>query len=62
MSEMLVVEIPSDTRRRLELMGFPYDISGRDIACFLIEQGLAVLEKHRGAAEPEIPRKLLSLG
>ena len=48
MSEMLVVEIPSDTRRRLELMGFPYDISGREIARFLIEQGLAVLEKHRG--------------
>jgi hypothetical protein len=28
-------------------MGFPYDLNGRDVLCFLIEQGLAVLEKHR---------------
>jgi hypothetical protein len=23
------------------------DLNGRDVLCFLIEQGLAVLEKHR---------------
>ena len=47
MKEMLTVEVPSGTRRRLEVMGFPYDRNGRDVLCFLIEQGLAVLEKHR---------------
>jgi hypothetical protein len=45
--ELLTVEIPQDTRRRLEIMGFPHDLSGRDVARFLIEEGLAVLEKHR---------------
>jgi hypothetical protein len=28
-------------------MGFVNDLNGRDVICFLIEQGLAVLEKHR---------------
>jgi hypothetical protein len=48
----LVVEVPSGTRRRLEMMGFPHDLNGRDVLCFLIEQGLSVLEKHR-RGEPE---------
>jgi hypothetical protein len=32
-------------------MGFPYDVNGRDVLCFLIEQGLTVLEKHRRRGE-----------
>ena len=47
--ETLTVEVPRETLRRLEIMGFVNDLSGRDVLCFLIEQGLAVLEKHRGA-------------
>jgi hypothetical protein len=47
MKETLTIEVPSGTRRRLEIMGFPHDLNGRDVLCFLIEQGLAVLEKHR---------------
>ena len=49
--EMLTVEVPRGTRRRLEIMGFLYDLNGRDVLCFLIEQGLAVLEKHRRRGE-----------
>jgi hypothetical protein len=45
--ETLVVEVPRETLRRLEIMGFMNDLNGRDVLCFLIEQGLAVLEKHR---------------
>ena len=61
MIKLLTVEIPSATRRRLEMMGFPHDISGRDVASFLIEQGLSVLEKHRAppqVAEPLPSRKV----
>ena len=47
--ETLVVEVPRETVRRLEIMGFLYDVNGREIIAFLIEQGLAVLEKHRGS-------------
>ena len=47
-SEVLTIEVPNGTRRRLEMMGFPYDVNGRDVVRFLIEQGLGVLEKHRG--------------
>ena len=46
------VEVPSGTHRRLEIMGFPYDLNGRDVLCFLIEQGLAVLEKDRSGPSP----------
>jgi hypothetical protein len=45
--ETLTLQVPRETLRRLEIMGFPYDLNGRDVLCFLIEQGLAVLEKHR---------------
>jgi hypothetical protein len=47
-TEILTVEVANGTRRRLEVMGFPYDVSGRDVVRFLIEQGLSVLESHRG--------------
>jgi hypothetical protein len=40
----------SESRRD---MGFPHDIKGRDVARFLIEQGLEVLEKRRGAKGAE---------
>jgi hypothetical protein len=49
--ETLTVNVPRETLRRLEMMGFGYDLNGRDVLCFLIEQGLAVLEKHRGEVE-----------
>ena len=49
--ETLTVEVPRETLRRLEIMGFPNDVNGRDVLCFLIEQGLAVLEKHRRRGE-----------
>jgi hypothetical protein len=55
MKEVLTVEVPSGTRRRLEIMGFPYDRNGRDVMCFLIEQGLAVLERHRRTEQPSLP-------
>jgi hypothetical protein len=41
MKEILTVEVPSGTRRRSEMMGFPHDLNGRDVLCFLVEQGLA---------------------
>ena len=50
--EKLVVEVPRGTLRRLEVMGFVNDLNGRDVLCFLIEQGLAVLEKHRRGPSP----------
>ena len=56
----MVVEVPRETLRRLEVAGFLYDVNGRDILCFLIEQGLAVLEKHRSttiAAEGSLGRQ-----
>ena len=42
--ELFTVELPSDTRRRLEF-GFNYGLTGRDVIVFLLEHGLAVLEK-----------------
>ena len=49
--ETLVVRVPSGTTRRLEMMAFPHDLNGRDVICFLIQQGLEVLEKHRRRGE-----------
>ena len=49
--EILTVEVCSGTRRRLEMLGFPHDIAGREVLRFLIEQGLAVLEGHRDGDE-----------
>jgi hypothetical protein len=43
--ELFTVELPSDTRRRLEIFGFNYGLTGRDVIVFLLEHGLAVLEK-----------------
>jgi len=50
--EKLTVEVPRETLRRLEIMGFVNDVSGHDVIAFLIEQGLAVLEKHRRGPSP----------
>jgi hypothetical protein len=47
MSEMLTLEVPSGTRRRLEMLGFPHGISGSEVVHFLIRDGLDVLERHR---------------
>jgi hypothetical protein len=49
--ETLTLQVPRETLRRLEIMGFMNDLNGRDVICFLIEQGLAVLEKHRRRGE-----------
>ena len=53
--ETLTVEVPRETLRRLEIVGFLNEVNGRDIICFLIEQGLAVLEKHRGPSSDATP-------
>jgi hypothetical protein len=45
--ELVTVELPSDTRRRLEVLGFNYGLTGRDVIEFLLEHGLAVLEKRQ---------------
>ena len=42
--ELYTVELPRDTRRRLEVLGFNYGLSGRDVIEFLLTHGLAVLE------------------
>jgi hypothetical protein len=46
-TEILTVEVANGTRRRLEMMGFPYDVSGHEVIRFLVEQGLDLLETHR---------------
>jgi hypothetical protein len=43
--ELVTVEVPRDTRRRLEVLGFNYGLTGRDVIEFLLEHGLTVLEK-----------------
>jgi len=45
--ELLTVEMPRDTRRRLEVFGFNNGMTGRDVILFLLEHGLAVLEKRQ---------------
>ena len=42
--ELYSIELPRDTRRRLEVLGFNYGLSGRDVIEFLLTHGLAVLE------------------
>jgi hypothetical protein len=43
--EAITVELPGGTRRRLAIAGFPHELEAEDVARFLIEQGLAILEK-----------------
>jgi hypothetical protein len=43
--ELLTVELPHDTRRRLEVLGFNYGLTGRDVIEFLLDNGLSVLEQ-----------------
>jgi hypothetical protein len=43
--EFITVEVSSETRRRLAKCGFPYDLELKDVARFLIEQGLTILER-----------------
>jgi hypothetical protein len=52
--ELLTVEIPRDTRRRLEVFGFNQGLTGRDVIVFLLEHGLAVLE-NRYRLPPRLP-------
>ena len=49
--EILTVEVESGTRRRLEMLGFPHDLTGREVVRFLIEEGLSVLGE-----KPDAPR------
>jgi hypothetical protein len=44
-SELITVRMPEGTRRRLAKLGFPYDVDPKEIARFLIEQGLVILER-----------------
>jgi hypothetical protein len=48
--EFITIAVPSETRRRLATLGFPYDLELSEVARFLIEQGLTVLEKRERAA------------
>lgn len=43
--ELVTVQLPDGTIRRLARLGFPYDLDVKDVVRFLIEQGVAVLEK-----------------
>lgn len=43
--ELYTVQLPRDTRRRLEILGFNYGLTGRDVVEFLLEHGVAVLEQ-----------------
>lgn len=43
--EHITISIPSETRRRLATIGFPHDLELKEVAPFLIEQGLTILEK-----------------
>ena len=47
--EILSVEVSDGTCRRLEVLGFPHDLTGREVVRFLIEEGLGVLEKNRSS-------------
>ena len=43
--EILTVTLPSGTLRRLATRGFAYELEPKDVARFLIEQGVAILER-----------------
>lgn len=49
-NELVTVQLPDGTIRRLAKLGFPYDLDPKEIARFLIEQGLGVLERRERAA------------
>jgi hypothetical protein len=48
--ELITIEVESETRRRLATIGFPHDLELKDVARFLIEQGLTILEKRERRA------------
>jgi hypothetical protein len=48
--ETIAITVPSETRRRLATIGFPHDLELGEVARFLIEQGLTILEKRSRAA------------
>jgi Fe2+ transport system protein FeoA len=48
--EIIAITVPSETRRRLATLGFPHDLDIKEVARFLIEQGLTVLERRERAA------------
>jgi hypothetical protein len=43
--EFITIAVPSETRRRLATLGFPHDLELSEVARFLVEQGLTILEK-----------------
>jgi hypothetical protein len=43
--DLIAVQLPNGTLRRLAKLGFPHDLEPKDIARFLIEQGLVILER-----------------
>ena len=42
--EIITIAVPSATSWRLAILGFPHDLESKEVARFLIEQGLAILE------------------
>jgi hypothetical protein len=52
--ERYTVEVPRDTRRRLEVLGFNYGLNGRDVIQFLLENGVAVLEQRFKSERPNV--------
>jgi hypothetical protein len=48
--EFITIAVPSETRRRLATLGFPYDLEIKEVVGFLVEQGLTILEKRERAA------------
>ena len=58
--DILTVVVSPGIRRRLEMLGFLNDTSRQELLTFLVEQGLAVLEKVGGATawQPDKQTKL----
>jgi hypothetical protein len=48
--ELITIKVPSETRRRLAILGFPHDLEVWDVATLLIEEGLAFLEELSGVS------------
>ena len=53
--ELITIAVPSETRRRLATLGFPHELEFKEVAKFLIEQGLTILEKREHPRAPTPP-------
>jgi hypothetical protein len=50
--ELITIAVSPSTTRRLATAGFPYDLEVKDVARFLIEQGLSIIEERE---RPRMP-------